>query len=328
MLILMAHTVNEWTTIQGPLRQLFSLYNFAVPFFFTCSGFLFFCKLETLTKDGRWEYYKEYSLRLGKMYLAWSAIYFTFVLTKWLIYGVHNLEIIHYFHTAVVHTTYPTIWFLPSLWVGITITYLLSARLSGNWILSIAFFLCLLGAIGGGYSQLIPNQSIAHNIHEWYTKIMITYRNGFFNGMPFVTLGMFIAKSPNQMSRHKNLFFTLLFSGAYVAEAIIIKHFNLSPNVDLGIFMFPAIYFLFSLIIQFDFKEKGIYRILRNLSMLIFLGQRLFLSAIPALLPNLSTKIRELPNGIILLLFVSLVIGFSWGVIKLSDQYKKLKILW
>lgn len=329
MLILMAHIVNEWTAIDGPLRQLFSLYNFAVPFFFACSGFLFFSKLESLPKEEQKLYYRQYSVRLGKMYLVWSLIYFSFSVGKWLLYGVTLSQIGSYFHTVLVYTTYPTIWFLPSLWIGISITYVLSRSVSNNIVFITALCLCLLGAIGGGYEQLLPDQGVIHQLHTWYTKIMITYRNGFFNGMPFVALGMLIAKCPNRLSLGKNLFLTLFFGGTFVIEAVMIKYFQLSSNVDLGISMFPAIYFMLSTLIRLDIKDNTVYRALRDLSMLIFLGQRIFLTAIPGLMPKFSLAIKEqLPDGVILLMFVALVTGFSWSIIHLSKHYKKLKVLW
>lgn len=52
MLILTQHTSNEWAHSTGLVHAFFGLGNFAVPFFFACSGFLFFSKLNTLDTRG------------------------------------------------------------------------------------------------------------------------------------------------------------------------------------------------------------------------------------------------------------------------------------
>lgn len=83
MLILTQHTCNEWAHSTGLVHDFFGLGNFAVPFFFACSGFLFFSKLYTLDEKGQKDYYRKWSVRIGKMYLVWSLIYFCFVFARW-----------------------------------------------------------------------------------------------------------------------------------------------------------------------------------------------------------------------------------------------------
>lgn len=70
MLILTQHIGNEWAHSTGLVHAFFGLGNFAVPFFFACSGFLFFAKLNTLDNKGQKDYYKKWSIRIGKMYLG------------------------------------------------------------------------------------------------------------------------------------------------------------------------------------------------------------------------------------------------------------------
>ena len=70
LLILMQHTANEWAHSTGLVHAFFGLGNFAVPFFFACSGFLFFSKFNTLDNRGQKDYYRKWSIRIGKMYLV------------------------------------------------------------------------------------------------------------------------------------------------------------------------------------------------------------------------------------------------------------------
>ena len=125
MLILTQHTSNEWAHSTGLVHYFFGLGNFAVPFFFACSGFLFFQKCLVLEKDEQVSYYKNWSLRLWKMYLVWSFIYFIFVFIGWIQKGLSWEQPLNYIHSALVYSTYSTIWFLPALWVGVSVCFLM-----------------------------------------------------------------------------------------------------------------------------------------------------------------------------------------------------------
>ena len=59
ILIISAHFASEWGTFPTLVDYAFSLYVIAVPFFFCCSGFLFFKKLNTLnTKEEKFHILK------------------------------------------------------------------------------------------------------------------------------------------------------------------------------------------------------------------------------------------------------------------------------
>ena len=133
MLILTQHTSNEWACSTGLVHDIFGLGNFAVPFFFSCSGFLFFSKLNTLNSEEQKAYYKKWSFRIGKMYLVWSLIYFCFVFAGWLDQGIQIEKVLNYVHRAIVYSTYATIWFLPALWIGVSICYWLRRHVRGDF---------------------------------------------------------------------------------------------------------------------------------------------------------------------------------------------------
>ena len=154
MLILTQHTSNEWAHSTGLVHAFFGLGNFAVPFFFACSGFLFFAKLNTLDNGGQKDYYKKWSIRIGKMYLVWTLIYFCFVFTGWVNSGLTWEQPLHYLHRALVFSTYATIWFLPALWVGVSICYWMKRHCSGVVTCIVMAVLLLIGNVFGSYSTL------------------------------------------------------------------------------------------------------------------------------------------------------------------------------
>ena len=83
----------------------------AVPFFFATSGFLLFKKVESLEDRARDSYIKKYLSRLIIMYLIWSAVYFGFVVIKWVRKGFSAYFVFEYIRDFFFEGSYPTICF-------------------------------------------------------------------------------------------------------------------------------------------------------------------------------------------------------------------------
>lgn len=327
--ILLSHTQNEMATdASGIIHNLLAISNFGVPFFFACSGFLFFSKINKLGDIQKNEYYRQYSLRLGKMYLVWTLIYFSFQLTSWLLYGTNMTEVVSYFHRLIVYSSYPTIWFLPALWLGVSIIYLIDNKFGEKYVVFACCFLYLICSLGECYSNIICKNAIIESLWSYYLKIFIVFRNGLFMGAPFVACGYLSSKIPDNKSRNIYVAMALLFSILFIIESVIIKRYHFSDYTHCGILLLPATFCIFQALVRIDIPNKPIYRTLRNLSMLIFLSQRLVLTAIPSVCPDFGKFMIEL-NPYITIAFVAIiVIVFSIIIEKLSYKYESLKILW
>ena len=152
-----------------------------------------------------------------------------------------------------------------------------------------------------------------------------------FNAVPYVAIGLLLANDGlNKISMRASLPLTVLFCGAFIIEAFCIIRFHFSTATDMGFMMYPAILFMMHSLILWDgVRPRPIWIHCRNLSMLIFLGQRLFLSAIPGVLPDrVSEYIRAWPETCIYLFVVVVVLCFSIMVERLSAKYRFLKMLW
>lgn len=329
MLILTQHTSNEWAHSTGLVHAFFGLGNFAVPFFFACSGFLFFSKYDGLDSEEQKAYYRKWSLRIGKMYLVWSAIYFIFVVYSWFNHGFEWIKPLRWLHRSIVYSTYATIWFLPALWIGVSICCFLKKHFSAKAQLITVIILMVVGNLFGSYSNVMTTWAPIDTFYEWYMEVFITWRNGVFNGAPYVFIGILIASGNlKSMQFGHCIFYTVLFCLAFLIEAFLIKKFNFSSATDMGFMMFPAIYFMLGSLEKWHLETRNIWIHCRNLSMLIFLGQRLFLSAIPGVCEPMKSWILSLPQPLIFLYFIVVVLGFSILIERLSGRYKFLKILW
>lgn len=334
VLLICAHASSEKLSFPVYIDIWFSLYIIAVPFFFTTSAFFFFNKaMNEDNKSTRLQYYKRYTKRILLMYVMWSLIYTFFKVAYWVQTDSLTLEVFskHIFY-SITHTSYPTIWFLPSLWVAVSLVYFCwENKMKINSILIVSLLFYTIGWI----RYTLPTDSLLFtSVFEWYDLIFKSPRNGFFNGFIFAAIGAYIALNYSKIfSKNSSSFFYYVISaillGGAVVEALLTKKF-INPQVDANFvfLLIPFTYFFVIATAKTELKPSPIYLSCRNLSLLLFLSQRIFLTAIPVLLPGgVVTAISNNPY-VGLLIFLGSTFIFSLLIIKLSSRYKFLKVLW
>ncbi len=333
--VICAHFAAEHGHFPAIIDYSFSVYIIAVPFFFTCSGFLFFKKLNTLkTKAEKTKYFIAYEKRIFVMYGIWSAIYVSYQFTVWLIKDSFTLErFLDWLHKAIVIQTYSTIWFLPALAIGVAITYFLLTKLSKGKMLLVTAVLYMLGMFGYTYKYLIDGTQLAP-AYDLYLEVFITTRNGLFNAVPFVFMGYIIsikelpvatkqALISSKTEFIKNLLPCGISFGLMIVECFILKlKFNVT-GMDFCIFLVPFTYFFINALLLIDLKENKVWILMRKLSILIFVSQRIFLTVLPPRFPQFFEMLYK--NSYIgLIATVGATIIFSIFIILLSKKFKFL----
>lgn len=317
LMILVGHTANEWAHITGIWHYILA-FNFTVPAFFAISGFLFFNKFEQLqTPSEKTAYYRKWSLRIGRMYLIWSIIYILLSILKWCMFGVTIDTIVHSVHRWLVFSTYATIWFLPALWVGGSIIYLMYRYSSKIVLFAVTGILWLTGVIMGAYPGLIKNETISMVVNI-YDTCFFTFRNGLFYGSAYFLLGYCCHRMLYKFSLWQNMIGFIIFYLLFFGEAVMMHKLVKGPNTDMALMMLPSVFFMVMAIARIDVPENPFWRALRNQSMLIFCGQRIFLTAIPALLPAIYSQVHTWPSIIIMIFFCVPVVLFAWVLDKLG----------
>ena len=106
-----------------------------------------------------------------------------------------------------------------------------------------------------------------------YFRLFLTTRNGFFQGLPYIMIGISIAN--DGIIRSKKVLVGILLSG-FVLQMIGYQFTT-----------FITSYALFSLIIQIDFPERkdNLYHNFRMASTIMYLTHMLFVASITILLP-------------------------------------------
>ena len=324
LVIVSAHFVSENAVGRIPpvVDYISSVYVIVVPFFFSCSGFLLFRKMG---EKGEWEKVKNYCKKILVMYAGWSIVYCTFKVLTWVRFGTTIEGVLHYLINVVTYSTYKTIWFLPATAIGVLLTYWFINRFGFGWTVVLGSVFYVIGCLGTSYSFFFQNSTILKEYNYFFTSS----RNGVFNGFPFVLVGYLIAQKEREgfyACRLKNLVFTIVFGMAFVAEAVLIKiKFN-AVNINTLFFLIPFTYFFLMFCLGVKIRITGVTIKLRRLSTDIFLCQRLFLSAIPELLPESFFHQILMGNPYVGLVYIiGITLLTAWGLILLSNKINCLK---
>lgn len=329
VLIIAAHFASEWAEFPTLIDYAFSVYIIAVPFFFCCSGFLFFTKMNALeTKEEKKKYFLSYQKRIWIMYGIWTAIYLPFIIMSWVRNNIFTwVQFLKWLHQSVVFQTYSTIWFLPALAVGVALTYLLVTNVKKTWgCVTICAGLYLIGSFGYSYSFLF-NGTVIGRVYEWYLLAFKTTRNGLFNAVPFLYMGYIFTKNSVDVKVKNFIINGCITVGCFilvVLESFLLKlKFNVT-GMDFIYTLVPFTYFLMKTLLSVDLKERKIYIWFRKLALLMFVSQRLFLSALPSVLPKVFNFLY-LNSYLGVVVVLTLTIGFSAALVALSKKIKFLK---
>ena len=327
-IIIVCHFASERGNFSGVIDYVFSVYIFAVPFFFTCSGFLFFNNLNKYeTKEEKFNYLVRYQKRLWTMYGCWSLVYFIYVVYYWIKNDIFTIsQFLKYLHMAVTVTTYSTIWFLPALAIGIVITYYFVTRFSKKTILIIAAGLYLFSMFGASYNVVLKG-TFLEGVFDLYGLIFKSTRNGLFFATPFIYMGYLCfeeSKKEKKKSIIRDTSFALLFMALTVAECVFLKFKYGASGGDIVLFLVPSAYFMVKVCVSVQLKENKIWLWMRNLSLLMFLSQRLFLTILIDEVPAFKRFVTwNIYFGLFAILIV--IIAFSYCFVKLSKKVNFLK---
>lgn len=302
----------------------------AVPFFFATSGFLTFSKLNTLADESeRKKYFFKYVKRILQMYLIWSAVYFVFVVYKWIRDGFSYMSVVIYIRNFFFEGSYSTIWFLPALLTATVLVYLLSIKFQTKNILVMAAPFYLFGLLGSSYFGIAEKIPLLNDIFGVYYTCLKSVKNGLLFGFIFVALGAYIAE------RQDNIKITPMNCLAgFSASMILLAVESLTINIldindkgcDLVLSLIPTT--IFMLLLALKWQPGGsdkMYLVFRKYSLLMFLVQRIPISIIELFLNDTILMTNSIVNFTVIFGVTMLL---SFVIIKLSDRFKFLKRLY
>ena len=265
-----------------------------VPFFFITRGYLFFIKEKDPVK---------YLKRIFILYAVWSIVFLPFDLP--LLSTMTPGEIlVRYLWNGNGHG----LWYLCGTLTGFIITYTLSRYLKPKTVLTIGIVFLVIGCMKSTWAPLFS--SLLHvNIPDFLGS-----RNGLFYGFPYLSLGLYIAKTPPQGKQKdlRKIFLLLIVSlFALIIESLVfVIIYNTSARI-LWISVLPFAYGLFLLGNNLEINlSKDISLFVRKTSTLIYVSQYVFILL-------LEPYLKGIP-----LFFATIFITISFAaiVIKLSEH--------
>ena len=323
---------SEGTTILGYFNFFIQDYlaRIAVPFFFITSGYFLFKKTDRNNFDLKPS--KQYVLKLIKLYLIWSVIYFPVRLgsiitdKKGIIHGI-----ITYFKDFIFSTSYSHLWYLNALiFATVVISILLYKRVKPIYIIAgggLFYFIGLFGQSWFGFLEPLRGTFI-WDILKGIQGVITTTRDGLFDGLIFVGIGMLFAYYEIKLSKKQALAGLAISLILLFAESFGLQYFGYSRSHDTYLFLIPTAFFLFAVVRNIQLSDNRNYKKMRTLSSLIY-----FIHPWIKIILGAVTYIIFKKQAIFLISFAltfAIALFLSSAVIKLSqkEKFKWLKNLY
>lgn len=271
ILVLAIHFISDYG--ENNINFIFSqgISRVAVPFFFVAGGYFLANKKNDYTKI------RVYLLKIFKLYIIWSVIYFPYELYMWKLSSESiMLDIVIYVKNFLLVGSFIHLWYLLAVIVAVILIETLLKKISVNKVLFIGFILYILGILGDGYYGVLVNIPLLKKVYDFYLLLFETTRNGLFFGMLFITLGYFIKNKDLKIKKSISLIGLMISIFLMIIEIYFMKNNNLPLDYNMYISIVPATFFLFNLVKDIQLKDNRVYPMLRNMSIIVFLIQFIF----------------------------------------------------
>ena len=294
----------------------------AVPFFFMCSGFFLYRK--TPADRFSTEPTKKTVLRLGRLYLLWSAIYFPIRFAGFFSSpkGFRHAAL-GYVRDFIFSGSFLQLWYLPALIFSVLlVSALLKRGFPPRRIVLIALLFYLPGLLAQSWFGLIrPLASLAPRlwgILKLVQKLIYSTRDGLFDGFFFVSLGMLFAFEDVRVPKKTALTGWLLGMLLLFVESFLLERLGWAREHDMYLALIPASFFGFAWVLQTELPATPRTLQLRKLSALIFYSHELPAVFIDrCLVPRFPILVRT-PLCFLLTAVGSLLL--SLAVLRLSER--------
>lgn len=323
LLIVAIHT-NPLEAVSGTLNHALVNYlaRIAVPFFFVSSGYFLYKKTEYDNFDFgiTWKFVK----RIFWLYLLWSMVYFLPTMKDYITGGRTIGEAMFtWLRYFVLIGGDMQLWYLHALIVAVLlVSFCISRRMKAGHILVLSGILYLLGLLWQSYYGLFGmfEGTAIWNASEALRSVILTSRNGLFEGFFFVAIGMYFAYKPVKMKSSTAILGLLVGMVALLAEVMLVSRKGWALGTDMYLFLPLVAFFLFYVVSHIELENRPIYGRLRNMSTLIFCIHMLVYRFLPE---------TWIVNSIVRYVAVVVVsAGIAALISVLSDKFKWLKKLY
>lgn len=300
----------------------FCFVRIAVPFFFVCSGFFLYRKTDYNNFSA--VPVKRYIIRMFKLYCIWSAIYFPLCYSD--IFhnskGILNGALLYIKNFFLVGSYYHLWYFTALIFATVVVSFLIYKKIKIRNIIIASAVLYVLGVFTQSWLGLIePLRAVFPSI--WHIcslikSVILTSRNGLFEGILFVGIGAQIAYNGFKIPFKKALLGMIISYVLLFCEAVFVLKMRFVREYDMYFFLVPAVYFTFGVVQNWRIpSSSSAFKTLRSLSSLVFFTHVLVLWGIRKIFSHIGLGTDE---GFVLFASTALFsIALSYLIIKLSE---------
>ena len=272
-------------------------------------------RIKTLNKnDYRIATIKRHEIKLIKLYVIWTILYFFYDIPFALKGGYFSIKnTIGYGISAITSGSSYHLWYLISLIYALPLFYLCIKYLRKKSIILLMVLLYCVKVISYGYVKWLPSPlSFVFNLFHKFDALF----NAVFLLLPLLLLGYIIATgiTPNIKKSMLGLIISFLLLSV---EAFVLKSFG-QDRVSFIFFTLPTAFFAFSTVIQLNFaQDMKIGKLLGEVSLFIYC----FHPMVVGLLPKDMFSILKY----VIVAFSSVIVALGYYNFKKWIKQKRIK---
>ncbi|WP_229106730.1 alanine racemase, partial [Paenibacillus sp. 1001270B_150601_E10] len=293
------------------------LARLAVPIFLVAAGFFLFQKLTGEAQHDR-SIIRQYTLRILKLYNIAIIIYLPVNLYTG--YFSTDFSAVGFMLDLLVNGTLYHLWYFPALIVGVYMTYFLYRQMSFPYLFVVTGALYLIGLMGDSYYGLTEQHMSLHSMYHWWFQWFDYTRSGVFFAPLFLAIGAWAAAYPKRFISAKMAMFRLVLSLLLlITEGAVLKAQELPRHDSMYLFLVPAVYELFYLLIS---RNRNARPYLRKMSTWIYILHPLAIIIVRGLAKFTGLSPFMVANSLIHFVLVTIV---SIAAAAVVGQWKPIK---
>lgn len=283
------------------------LARIAVPFFFITSGYFLLSRYHDSDRKLR-----HFLKKTGWIYGASILLYLPLNFRNG--YFSQSQLLPELLKNLIFDGTMYHLWYLPASMLGMLIAWKLVEKLDFSKGLVMALLLYLVGLFGDSYYVVVEKLPLLKAFYDRLFELFDYTRNGLFFAPVFLMLGGFIADERRKLSSVEAGVGFLISLGLLLAEALILHRHGFQRHDSMYVFLLPAMYFLFHLVLLWKGRRIPL---LRPASLVVYLIHPLVIAAVW----RFSSQNSLFHFGLVCLL--SLLFSFAMAALWLRFSFKK-----
>ena len=283
------------------------LARIAVPFFFITSGYFLLSRYHDSDRK-----FRHFLKKTGWIYGASILLYLPLNFRNG--YFSQSQLLPELLKDLIFDGTMYHLWYLPASMLGMLIAWKLVEKLDFSKGLVMALLLYLVGLFGDSYYVVVEKLPLLKAFYDRLFELFDYTRNGLFFAPVFLMLGGFIADERRKLSSVEAGVGFLISLGLLLAEALILHRHGFQRHDSMYVFLLPAMYFLFHLILLWKGRRIPL---LRPASLVVYLIHPLVIAAVW----RFSSQNSLFHFGLVCLL--SLLFSFAMAALWLRFSFKK-----